>query len=103
VEQPSPLQHRSGGEINLYPCFRGGLAKTDDLLSRDDCTRWFKYDRDYLCVNKSQFVPVTFEPPCIFRDIRHNCVRSETGNWYYVHITLQIFDSFYCKCHSFRM
>jgi hypothetical protein len=29
-------------------------------------TRWFKYDRDYLCVNKSQFVPVIFEPPCNF-------------------------------------
>jgi hypothetical protein len=28
-------------------------------------TRWFKYDRDYLCVNKSQFVPVISEPPCI--------------------------------------
>jgi hypothetical protein len=28
-------------------------------------TRWFKYDRDYLCVNESQFVPVIFEPPCI--------------------------------------
>jgi hypothetical protein len=28
-------------------------------------TRWFKYDRDYLCVNKSQFVPVIFQPPCI--------------------------------------
>jgi hypothetical protein len=28
-------------------------------------TRWFKYDRDYLCVNKSQFVPVIFEPPYI--------------------------------------
>jgi Notch-like protein len=28
-------------------------------------TRWFKYDRDNLCVNKSQFVPVIFEPPCI--------------------------------------
>jgi hypothetical protein len=28
-------------------------------------TRWFKYDRDYLFVNKSQFVPVIFEPPCI--------------------------------------
>ena len=28
-------------------------------------TSWFKYDRDYLCVNKSQFVPVIFEPPCI--------------------------------------
>jgi hypothetical protein len=27
-------------------------------------TRWFKYDRDYLCVNKSQFVPVVFESPC---------------------------------------
>jgi hypothetical protein len=27
-------------------------------------TRWFKYDRDYLCVNKSQFVPVIFESPC---------------------------------------
>jgi hypothetical protein len=26
---------------------------------------WFKYDRDYLCVNKSQFVPVIFEPPYI--------------------------------------
>jgi hypothetical protein len=33
------------------------------LLSKN--TRWFKYDRDYLCVNKSQFVPVIFEPPCI--------------------------------------
>jgi hypothetical protein len=31
------------------------------------CTRWFKYDRDYLCVNKSQFVPVIFEPPCTCR------------------------------------
>jgi hypothetical protein len=29
-------------------------------------TRWFKYDQDHLCVNKSQFVPVIFEPPCIF-------------------------------------
>jgi hypothetical protein len=27
-------------------------------------TGWFKYDRDDLCVNKSQFVPVIFEPPC---------------------------------------
>ena len=27
-------------------------------------TRWFKYDRDDLCVNRSQFVPVIFEPPC---------------------------------------
>jgi hypothetical protein len=27
-------------------------------------TGWFKYDWDDLCVNKSQFVPVIFEPPC---------------------------------------
>jgi hypothetical protein len=27
-------------------------------------TKRFKYDRDYLCVNKSQFVPVILEPPC---------------------------------------
>jgi hypothetical protein len=30
-------------------------------------TGWFKYDRDDLRVNKSQFVPVIFEPPCISR------------------------------------
>ena len=28
-------------------------------------TRWFKYDRDYLCVNKPVTFPVIFEPPCI--------------------------------------
>jgi hypothetical protein len=37
----------------------------EDSFAHLDTTRWFKYDRDYLCVNKSQFVPVIFEPPCI--------------------------------------
>ena len=32
-------------------------------------TRWFKYDRDRWCVNKSQFVPVIFEPPCMYKVI----------------------------------
>jgi hypothetical protein len=32
-------------------------------------TRWFKYDRDYLCVNKSQLVPVIFEPPCTYTNV----------------------------------
>jgi hypothetical protein len=32
-------------------------------------TRWFRYDRDDLYVNKLQFVPVVFEPPCSFRRI----------------------------------
>jgi hypothetical protein len=36
------------------------------LFARPGCTRWFKYDRDYLCVNKSQFVPVIFEQPCMW-------------------------------------
>jgi hypothetical protein len=40
------------------------LAKPDP--SR--CTRWFKYDLDYLCVNKSQFVPVIFEPPYMYKE-----------------------------------
>ena len=46
-------------------------------------TRWFKYDRDYLCVNKSQFVPVIFEPPCNkYADSRTfvvNCNKSVQG------------------------
>jgi hypothetical protein len=55
---------------------QGGITLTDDrteFLSKGTFerlkillvnTRWFKYDRDYLCVNKSQFGPVIFEPPC---------------------------------------
>jgi len=35
------------------------------ILWDHHCTRWFKYDRDYLCVNKPVTVPVIFEPPCI--------------------------------------
>ena len=47
-------QDRKTAEVNIRQC---------TLLY----TRWFKYDRDYLCVNKSQFVPVIFEPPCIIQ------------------------------------
>jgi hypothetical protein len=36
----------------------------------EDDTRWFKYDWDDLYVNKSQFVPVIFEPPCIKMSFR---------------------------------
>jgi hypothetical protein len=39
-------------------------------------TRWLKYDRDYLCVNKSQFVPVIFEPPCMYI---HRYIRGVVG------------------------
>ena len=44
------------------------ITKTIDIKIYIN-TRWFKYDRDYLCVNKSQFVPVIFEPPCIILPI----------------------------------
>jgi hypothetical protein len=43
------------------------LKKSDfakELQSKGHNTRWFKYDRDDLCVNKSQFIPVIFETPC---------------------------------------
>ena len=40
-------------------------APTSNLLKIYLNTRWFKYDRDYLCVNKPVIVPVIFEPPCI--------------------------------------
>jgi hypothetical protein len=38
-------------------------------------TRWFKYDWDYLCVNKSQFVAVIFEPPCTI--LNHEMLHTE--------------------------
>jgi hypothetical protein len=44
-------------------------------------TRWFKYDRDYLCVNKSQFVPVIFEPPCKYYYSCRTSVNEMCGAW----------------------
>jgi hypothetical protein len=44
-----------------------------------ESTTWFKYDRDYLCVNKSQFVPVIFEPPCKY------CLLKATASWDDIH------------------
>jgi hypothetical protein len=40
------------------------VADDFNILGGSIHTRWFKYDRDYLSVNKSQFVPVIFESPC---------------------------------------
>jgi hypothetical protein len=39
----------------------GGEEEEENKCTLYGNTRWFKYDRDYLCVNKSQFVPVIFE------------------------------------------
>ena len=42
-------------------------------------TRLFKYDREDLYVNKSQFVPVIFEPPCI-KVVLHWSIHSIINN-----------------------
>jgi hypothetical protein len=48
-------------------------------------TRWFKYDRDYLCVNKSQFVPVIFEPPCTIISSLNSAVQLVTLTLLFCH------------------
>jgi hypothetical protein len=58
-------QH-AGAEANNF----GRKNTKQDRQQTHNFTRWFKYDRDYLCVNKSQFVPVIFEPPCISSSTR---------------------------------
>jgi hypothetical protein len=51
------------------------VSKTNyQLCSSHQYTGWFIYDLDDLCVNKSQFVPVIFEPPCIFPLLRETRV-----------------------------
>jgi hypothetical protein len=57
-------RHESSSYKALHPI--EGCSPTFFHLSLLCATRWFKYDRDYLCVNKSQFVPVIFQPPCTF-------------------------------------
>jgi hypothetical protein len=48
------------------------------------CTMWFKYDRDDLCVNKSQFVPDIFEAPCIYLFLFHGNSGFANAPQYYV-------------------
>ena len=52
--------------VRGMPCRATRLCVNELECSLQRDTRWFKYDRDDLCVNKSQFVPVIFEPPCTF-------------------------------------
>jgi hypothetical protein len=55
-------------------------------------TRWFKYDRDYLCVNKSQFVPVIFEPPCNSRICIQTVRNSKTCDASGLNVILSVFQ-----------
>ena len=57
----------SDHSVSCGPHYTGIIPA--NTLSQLVCTRWFKYDRDYLYVNKSQFVPVIFEPPCIMQSM----------------------------------
>ena len=49
-------------------------------------TRWFKYDRDYLCLNKSQFVPVIFEPLYTYAFSRQQRLRERASMLRYTYI-----------------
>jgi hypothetical protein len=69
-----PSQNRSQtylsnmpGTYEINEVQKTAILGTGHVFRKVQCnrfTRWFKYDRDYLCVNKSQFVPVIFQPPC---------------------------------------
>ena len=60
-------------------------------------TRWFKYDRDYLCVNKSQFVPVILEPPCTIYSESDKVELVESRQW---HKQKGIYDVIACDVYS---
>jgi hypothetical protein len=68
-----PLQRRHSQSLesssaNVSGCLFCRLLRFQQVLTLN--TRWFKHDRDYLCVNKSQFVPVIFELPYILQSVR---------------------------------
>jgi hypothetical protein len=62
------------------------LTRKNRIKQDRHCTRWFKYDRDWLCVNKSQFFPVILEPPCtykvIFTPVHETTVAVESSKYY---------------------
>jgi hypothetical protein len=67
-------------------------------------TRWFKYDLDDLCANKSQFVPVIFEPPCnkeVTSVLKHDMVKSHSAyfwkKFYIVAVRMQLCCGILCS------
>ena len=66
----SPLSSKEENKHELFHAvfngMRSGGEDDNEVTGLGELyTRWFKYDRNYLCVSKSQFVSVIFEPPCI--------------------------------------
>jgi hypothetical protein len=60
-------------------------------------TRWFKYDRDDLCVNKSQFVPVIFEPPCT-NWVKENVKNPAGGGGWFISALCGVLTNVVCHC-----
>jgi hypothetical protein len=93
LESEEPLQACSGKPLPF-------TLVTSSLLGPN--TRWFKYDWDWLCVNKSQFVPVICEPPCtILNTLFSNTVSLRYSPWYdrpsFTPIQFCIFQSLYSQ------
>ena len=72
--QVGPGSHRASCSTRISNYSAEIRRTAREAGSSPGCTRWFKYDRDDLCVNKSQFVPVIFEPPC------NSEIKNEPGN-----------------------
>ena len=71
----------------------GRKMSLSDSNARFINTRWFKYDRDYLCVNLATSVPVMFEPTCIFIVISVAVKRTDFIKELEVHNDLIFFPS----------
>jgi hypothetical protein len=56
------------------------------------CIRWFKYYRDWLCVNKSQFVPVIFERPCTWPSTAESQMPWRRSELWVIHCTMFSLD-----------
>ena len=59
-----PKAKNTHSEYVILFLLHGNNYYTNALQCYDTRTRWFKYDRDCLCVNLATSVPVIFEPPC---------------------------------------
>jgi hypothetical protein len=79
----------------LVLCFYDSIPQTVLLTVQLSYTRWFKYDRDDLCVNKSQFVLVIFEPPCILTLFLLFLSRREIPAIFYTKDIFKIINFFY--------
>ena len=60
------LKRRSNDIQMIKSGFYFKKERSNKIISEEENTRWFKYDRDKLWLVYTQIVPVIFEPPCIW-------------------------------------